>query len=125
MSELEKINNDFVSLFKEGRSLLEQGCSSVMNGYRKEAFEEFVRLGGIPQKTEDYIYANLLPVFDRDYRVVLKYIRQDVDLNEAFRCAVTDLVTYPVLTTNGWWFEGISGKICRRKSWCAGCRKPV
>lgn len=75
MSELEKINNDFVSLFKEGRSLLEQGCSSVMNGYRKEAFEEFVRLGGIPQKTEDYIYANLLPVFDRDYRVVLKYIQ--------------------------------------------------
>ncbi len=106
MSELEKINNDFISLFKEGRSLLEQGCSSVMNGFRKEAFEKFIQSGGIPYKTEDYIYTDLLPVFGRDYRVVLKYIRQDVDLNEAFRCAVTDLVTYPVLTTNGWWFEG-------------------
>lgn len=106
MGELEKINTDFATLFKEGRSLLNEGCSSVMNGYREGAFEKFVQLGGIPHKVEDYIYTNLLPVFDRDYKVVLKYILQDVDLNEAFRCAVTDLVTSPVLTTNGWWFEG-------------------
>ncbi len=27
-------------------------------------------------------------------------------MNETFRCAVTDLVTTPVLTVNGWWFDG-------------------
>ena len=106
MGGLEKINTDFAALFREGYALLEEGCSAVMNGYRKEAFEKFVQLGGIPYKTEDYIYTNLLPVFERDYHVVLKYIRQDVDLNEAFRCSVTDLVTDPILTVNGWWFDG-------------------
>lgn len=106
MVALDKINTDFATLFEEGYALLETGCSAVMNGYRKEAFEKFVQLGGIPQKTEDYIYTDLLPVFERDYQVVLKYIRQEVDMNETFRCAVTDLVTDPILTVNGWWFDG-------------------
>ncbi|NCE71763.1 Fe-S cluster assembly protein SufD [Odoribacter sp. Z80] len=106
MSVLEKINTDFATLFREGYSQLEQGCGAVMNGCRKEAFEKFVQLGGIPQKQEDYLYTDLLPVFNKDYRVVLKYIPQEVDMNETFRCAVTDLVTTPVLTVNGWWFDG-------------------
>lgn len=105
MSVLEKINTDFATLFREGYSQLEQGCGVVMNGCRKEAFEKFMQLGGLPHKQEDYLYTNLLPVFDRDYRVVLKNIPQEVDMNETFRCAVTDLVTTPVLTVNGWWFE--------------------
>lgn len=103
---LEKVNADFATLFKEGYARLENGCSAVMNAFRKEAFEQFIRLGGIPQKTEDYLYTDLLSVFDKDYQVVLKYIHQEADLNEAFRCAVTDLVTDPVLTVNGWWFDG-------------------
>lgn len=84
MGGLEKINTDFAALFREGYALLEEGCSAVMNGYRKEAFEKFVQLGGIPYKTEDYIYTNLLPVFERDYHVVLKYIRQDVGFERGF-----------------------------------------
>ena len=106
MNGLEKVNADFVTLFRDGYVQLEAGCSAVMNGCRQEAFEKFIQSGGIPQNTEDYIYADLIPVFNKDYRVVLKYIRQDVDINEVFRCTVTDLVTDPVLTVNGWWFDG-------------------
>ncbi len=106
MNGLEKVNDDFVTLFRDGYVQLEAGCSAVMNGCRQEAFEKFIQSGGIPQNTEDYIYADLIPVFNKDYRVVLKYIRQDVDINEVFRCTVTDLVTDPVLTVNGWWFDG-------------------
>lgn len=103
---MEKINADFATLFKDGYAQLESGCSAAMNGCRREAFEKFLQLGGVPCRTEDYMYADLIPVFDKDYRVVLKYIRQEVDMNEAFRCSVTNLVTEPVLTVNGWWFDG-------------------
>lgn len=106
MDGLEKINADFAALFRDGYAQLEEGCGGVMNACRKEAFAKFGQLGGIPQKQEDYLYTDLLPVFDRDYRVVLKYIPQEVDINETFRCAVTDLETNPVLTVNGWWFDG-------------------
>lgn len=103
---VEKINADFATLFREGYAQLEAGCGMGMNGVRKEAFKKFVELGGIPHKKEDYMYANLLPVFGRDYNVVLKYIPQEVDMNEVFRCSVTNMATDPILTVNGWWFDG-------------------
>lgn len=103
---IEKINSDFVTLFKAGQTQLEQGCNAIMNRCRQEAFEKFQQWGGIPQRTENYRYANLLPVFEKDYNIMLKYVPQEVDMNEAFRCSVTDLVTDPVLTVNGWWFDG-------------------
>lgn len=56
----------------------------------------------VPYKTEDYLYADTLPVFDRDYKVVLKNIKQGVDLNELFKCHVPNLDTNLILTINGW-----------------------
>ena len=85
MERLEKINNDFATLFREGQRLLQEGCGDVMNRHREEAFQRFEALGGIPYKTEDYLYADTLPVFDRDYRVVLKYIKQEVEVGEIFK----------------------------------------
>lgn len=76
MERLEKINNDFATLFREGQRLLHEGCGDVMNRHREEAFQRFEAVGGIPYKTEDYLYADTLPVFDRDYKVVLKNTRQ-------------------------------------------------
>lgn len=106
MNDLEKINTDFARLFQDGQEQLKAGCGMGMNAVRDSAFGQFMEMGGIPEKKEEYIYAKLLPVFGRDYHVMLKYLRQDVDLNEVFRCSVTDLVTDPILTVNGWWFDG-------------------
>lgn len=105
MTEVEKINNDFAVLFREGRHLLEEGCGKEVDACREEAFDRFRALGGIPFKTEDYLYTNLLPEFGRDYKVVLKYISQDVDMKEVFRCAVPELSTDLILTVNGWYFQ--------------------
>lgn len=105
MAEIEKINNDFVNLFREGRPLLENGCGKAMNVCREEAFRHFEALGGVPYKTEDYWYTDLSSVLGLDYKIVLKYIAQDVDLKEVFRCAVPDLLTNLILTVNGWYFK--------------------
>ena len=67
MNDFEKINTDLATLFREGRALLDAGNSAVMNGCREEAFRKFVDLGGIPNKQEDYIYLNLLPLFGFGY----------------------------------------------------------
>lgn len=50
MERLEKINNDFATLFREGQRLLQEGCGDVMNRHREEAFQRFEALGGIPYK---------------------------------------------------------------------------
>ncbi len=106
MEELNKINSDFTTLFEEGRELLNTECGAVMNSQRDAAFRQFQQLGGIPCKVEDYIYTDLLPFFNRDYKVTLKNIRHEVDLKEIFRCSVKNMDTYPILTTDGWYFKG-------------------
>lgn len=105
MKEIDEINKNLTALYVQGESLLTEGCSVRMNGVRKEAIDQFEALGGIPHKTEDYRYLNLLPVFDRDYSVVLKRNHHDVNMEEAFRCSVTNLESYPILTSNGRYYQ--------------------
>ena len=47
MERLEKINNDFATLFREGQRLLQEGCGDVMNRHREAAFQRFEALGGL------------------------------------------------------------------------------
>ena len=103
MDRIEEINRNFTTLFQDGELLLQENGGEVMNRFRKEAFQHFVRLGGIPDKTEDYRYADLTPVFDQEYRVSLKRPKQEtVNTRELFRCNVHELNTHFLLTVNGW-----------------------
>lgn len=106
MAEIEKINNDLEELFREGRALLEKGSGEAVNKKREAAVERFRTGGGVPYKTEDYLYTNLFPAFDRDYKVMFQYVPQEVDLNDVFQCAVSELTTNLLLTVNGWYFKG-------------------
>lgn len=106
MERIDKINKDFSTLFHEGQDLLRAEAGKGMNACREEAFRDFEAAGGIPYKRENYLYANLLPVFERDYNVSLKYVQQDVHLADVFQCNVPCLDTSLVLTINGrYWRE--------------------
>ncbi|MDR2129549.1 MAG: Fe-S cluster assembly protein SufD [Odoribacteraceae bacterium] len=98
----EKINTDFTTLFHEGRELLRSRSHERIDRHREEAFRRFLQLGGVPDNSEEYKHADLLPVFDRDYRVTLHPPRQEVDPNTLFTCNVSELDTHVLLTVNGW-----------------------
>ena len=105
MEKIDKINEDFSALFREGRDALREGTGAALNARRDEAFARFEAVG-VPYRQEDYRYANLLPVLERDYNVSLKYVPQDVDLSEVFQCNVPCLDTHLLLTINGrYWRE--------------------
>jgi Fe-S cluster assembly protein SufD len=105
MTGIEKINGDFAALFAAGRQLLEAGSGEVLNGCREEAYRKFEALGGIPHHTEDYKYMDLIPLFERDYQIPLKYIPQDIDIEKEFKCKVADLDANLLLVVNGWSFD--------------------
>ena len=67
MLEVEKINNDFSALFEQGKTLLCAGQGETVNAKRDEAFSRFKALGGVPYKTEDYLYTN----FCRSFRAII------------------------------------------------------
>lgn len=105
MADIQKINKDFSELFTTGKELLEKGVHSCMNAVREKAFASFLEAGIPSKKVEDYKYTDLTEAFERDYNVVLRYHKQDVDLNELFTCDVPNLDTFLLLTTNGWYYE--------------------
>ncbi|MGL5681905.1 MAG: Fe-S cluster assembly protein SufD [Marinifilaceae bacterium] len=105
MKEIHEINKDLLELYAQGASLLNEGCSAIMNNARRDAIEQFDVLGGVPHRTEDYKYLNLLPAYGRDYKIVLKRNEHELDVEEVFRCSVTNLESYPVLTTNGRYYH--------------------
>lgn len=102
MNRFEKINQDFSTLYRDGEKWLRESSGEVINSHREDAFRQFISLGGIPQQTENYRYADLLPVFDRDYNVVLKNTNHEVDPEELFTCYVPELNTNQLLVVNGW-----------------------
>jgi Fe-S cluster assembly protein SufD len=105
MADTQKIKKDFNDLFISGKELLESGVHSCMNDVREQAFASFLE-GGIPtKKVEDYKFTDLSETFERDYNVVLRYHKQDVELNDVFKCDVPNLDTFLLLTTNGWYYE--------------------
>ena len=100
MERIDEINRNFFTLFQEGRELLRKDVGAVMDAQREKALEEF-KAHGIPYGHENYRYANLLPVLERDYNVSLRYVEQEVDLSEVFQCNVPCLDTHLLLTING------------------------
>jgi Fe-S cluster assembly protein SufD len=99
-----KINQDFAALFRAGRELLAAHGGKTLDGRRAEAFERFERLG-VPEGTEAYRHTRLVPVFDRDYHVMLRPVPRDAGAGVPFTCDVPGLDTRVVLTMNGWPLE--------------------
>ncbi|WP_163709821.1 Fe-S cluster assembly protein SufD [Mangrovibacterium lignilyticum] len=98
------VSEKYSELYKEKRSLLDEGSSPLLNRMRDVSMKRFEQVGVPGFKNEDYKYTNLERVFGKEYRHVLAYETVDVDLNEVFQCDVPQLDTYTVLLINGWYY---------------------
>lgn len=97
-------SDELVELFTSNREIYDENCPAFMNRHRDVAMEKF-RKAGIPsRKNEDYKYTDLRPVFQNDFSVVPRYVEQNVDLHEVFKCDVPQLNTHVILLINGWYY---------------------
>lgn len=88
-----KSEQQYIDLFKSGRTLIDNYSSTVMNAVRNEAFADFVRLGFPSQKVERYKYTDVQKAFAPDYGLNLSRVNFPVNPYEAFRCDVPNLST--------------------------------
>ena len=77
----------------------------MMNRHREEAFQRFEALGGIPIKRRTIFTRTPYRCLSRIIEVVLKYIKQEVEVGEIFKCHVPNLDTNLILTINGWFVQ--------------------
>ena len=98
-------SEELVDLFTQNQSVYEDGSASFMNDARKTAIVKFKEKGIPSKRNEDYKYTDLRPAFQNDYSVVPKYISQEINLHEMFKCDVPQLNSHIILMINGWYYN--------------------
>lgn len=83
----------YLSLFREQRSLLDAPAPAVLNARRDEA-ARLLEENGLPtRKTERYKYTDVEAALAPDYGLNLRRLRPSADPYEAYRCNVPGLST--------------------------------
>ena len=83
----------YIDLYKQGRTMICEHSSDVMNAVRDAAFERFASAGFPSRKVERYKYTDIQKLFAPDYGLNLNRLTIPVDPYKAFRCDVPNLST--------------------------------
>ncbi len=104
MSEIaEKINTDFVDLFQNNVTEIENNSTNLLNKTRAKAISDF-KSNGIPNsKNEEYKYTNLETVFLKQYGKHFAKKDLSIKLEDVFKCDVPELEAHTILLVNGWY----------------------
>ena len=83
----------YVDLYSQTKELLNNHSSSLLNGKREKAIQDFESLGLPTQKLEDFKYTNVEKYFEPNFGVNLKRLTIPANPEEVFSCDVPDLDT--------------------------------
>ena len=83
----------YIDLYAECRSLIDEHSAPLLNALREQAFADFQRLGFPTQKVERYKYTDVPTAFAPDYGLNLRHLDIPVNPYEVFRCDVPNLST--------------------------------
>ena len=90
----------YIDLFDECRSVIEQQSPSLLNSLREKAREK-LETARLPRKgSEDYEATDLEAVFAHDYGVNVNRLPFDADPGETFHCDVPNMSTCLYYTSN-------------------------
>jgi Fe-S cluster assembly protein SufD len=100
----EEIKNKFARLYKDNLGRLGGLPGDFINSFRDQAMEQFLEMGGIPdRKNEAYRYTNLEPWFRSNYKSFFIPEQSDFDIAGTFRCEVDDLDVHELILVNGFY----------------------
>lgn len=83
----------YIELYQECRSLLNEHSAEVLNALRDEAFDSFQQLGFPTRKVERYKYTDVPAAFAPNYGLNLRRLDIPVNPYEVFKCDVPNLST--------------------------------
>ena len=102
----EQVNKDLINLYVQNKKDIDAYSNKIFNAKRDEAFQAFMKLDGIPEKSgERYKYTDLTKVFSKDYSVTFKPIEVQIDTENVFKCDVVKLDADVFLMSRGRYIE--------------------
>ena len=95
----------YIDLYKQCRTMIQEHSNGVMNSVRDEAFERFAANGFPSKKVERYKYTDIQQLFAPDYGLNLNRLTIPVDPYHAFRCDVPNLSTSLYFVVNDAFYQ--------------------
>lgn len=99
------IEQQYIDLFEQYRSVLDANSSEGFNRHRDVAFEVFKQIGFPSSKQEDYKHSNIVRAFDADFGLNLRNLEVPVNPYDVFKCDVPDLSTYTYFLVNDRYYD--------------------
>jgi Fe-S cluster assembly protein SufD len=94
----------FTTLFEEHRGEILSADPPFLSAMRKEAIENFERLGFPAKKDENYKYVHLEPFFNGSLSTRFSPRKLEFDVKEMFSCDIPTLDTHVLLVLNGFYY---------------------
>lgn len=104
-SQPKSIEETFVSDFHLNKKILSKYDTAAIRAKRLEAIETFLKQGIPDGKNELYRFSNIKKLMNESGRFIHQFNPPDLKqpVEEIFRCKVTELDTYDLVTLNGWY----------------------
>ncbi len=94
------IEQQYIDLFNNNRSKIDNGSVKGMNRHRDDAFEAFSKSGFPTSKLEDYKNTNIARLFDSEFGLNIDNIDIPVNPYDTFKCDVPNLNTHLYFMVN-------------------------
>lgn len=99
--DIQQTFEKYIKIFEQHSPVLKANESESLFAQRLKAFDRFKK-SGIPDHTnENYKYAGIADICDKDYEFSTESRGALVDLNHYFQCEVEEMDTHVVLLSNG------------------------
>ena len=95
----------YIDFFNSHRQKIEENCSSLLNDFRKKAFETFQEEGFPAYLSEDYRHTNVSDCLQADYGFYLDRSAIKIDPSRNFHCNLPHLNSHGYFLINGHFFE--------------------
>lgn len=106
MTKLETLQSELVNLFDDNTDVLTSNDSDWIRQQRKNALEDFKRLGIPTKKNEAYKYTNLEQYLTgSEYDYELAPLTYEANLDDIFHCDIPELATQIALVLNGFYYK--------------------
>ena len=88
-----KSEQQYIDLFREYRTMLSKGSCAILDAFREDAFQTFLRLGLPDRKSERYKYTDAQQAFAPNYGLNLNRLEIPVNPYDVFKCDVPNMST--------------------------------
>ncbi len=105
VKEKKDIKGYLADLFQNNRDLIDSGSSPPLNRHREKALSLFRKLGLPSRKSENYRYAPLGDLFEKEFAHSFNVKKVSFNIHDIFKCDIPDLDTNLILLVNGKYYN--------------------